>query len=111
MTAEDWAPYGRGVPDADGWYPDYRTPPAHLRPAPPTASASSTVDNTEPELDDSLLAIVTNWRFVIADLLEHFHLDLYDPAVRARPWPGVRTAIFALIDTPGSRIRRALTRR
>lgn len=52
---------------------------------------------------------MTNWRLVVADLLQHFHLDLYDPAVLSRPWPGVRTAIFALIDTPGSRLRAALT--
>lgn len=34
-------------------------------------------------------------------------LDLYDPAVRARPWPGVRTLIFSLLDT-SPRLRAAL---
>lgn len=92
-------------------YPDYRTPPAHVRPAAPSAGPTSSVSAAEPDIDGSLIALVSNWRFVIADLLEHFHLDLYDPAVRARPWPGVRTAIFTLIDTPGTRLRRALTRR
>lgn len=109
MTAEDWAPYGYGgEPDADGWYPNYRTPPAHLRPS----MATSTVEQSKPadDIDTSLYALVTNWRYVVADLIER-GIDLYDPAVRARPWPGVRTAIFALIDTPGTRLREALTRR
>ncbi len=106
MTVEDWAPYGIGEPDADGVYPDYRTPPASARPS----MATPTVENNEPAIDTSLMAIVLNWRYVVADLIER-GLDLYDPAVRARPWPGVRTAIFALIDTPGTRLREALTRR
>lgn len=108
MTAEDLAPYGVGEPDEDGWYPDYRPLPPHLKPSPPSASTSATPSG--PDLDESLLALVLNWRFVIADLIER-GLDLYDPAVLVRPWPGVRTAIFALIDTPGSRLRAALTRR
>lgn len=111
MTAEDWAPYGVGVPDADGWYPNYRTPPASVRPPMPSQGPSSPVERAESDVDGSLLALVLNWRYVVADLLEHFHIDLYDQAVRARPWPGVRTAIFALIDTPGTRLREALTRR
>lgn len=106
MTVEDWAQYGIGEPDAEGNYPDYRTPPANVRPQ----MATPTVEAPEPEQDTSLMALVLNWRFVVADLIER-GLDLYDPAVRARPWPGVRTAIFALIDTPGSRLRAALTRR
>jgi len=62
-------------------------------------------------VDDSLTAIVSNWRYVVADLLE-LGIDLWDPAVRARPWPGIRTLIFSLLE-PGStsRLRRALTRR
>lgn len=102
-TAEDWAPYGIGEPDADGWYPDYRTPPADLRPAP-----ASTVQKVD--VDYSILALVSHWRVVVAELILH-GIDLYDPVVRARPWPGVRTAIFALVDSPGSMLRAALTRR
>lgn len=108
MTVEDWAPYGIGEPDADGVYPDYRTPPAAVRPA---MSTSTVGTPKEPDFDTSLLGLVSNWRYVIADLLDHFHLDLYDASVRARPWPGVRTAIFSLLDMPDSRTRRALTRR
>ena len=52
---------------------------------------------------------MNNWRYVQADLLAIYHLDLYDPAVLARPWPGVRGAIFALLDHPDSLLRRALT--
>lgn len=109
MTAEDWAPYAApgAVLGADGWYSDYRTPPEHLR----TESSTSPVTQEAPDYDTSLLGLVQNWRYVIADLLEHFHIDLYDAAVRARPWPGVRTAIFSLLDMPESRTRRALTRR
>lgn len=62
-------------------------------------------------MDGSTLAMVTHWRLVAADLLAIYGLDLYDPAVLARPWPGVRTAIHALYDHPDSRLRRALTRR
>lgn len=34
-------------------------------------------------------------------------VDLYDAAVLARPWPGVRTLIFSLLDTD-TRLRAAL---
>lgn len=64
-----------------------------------------------PAVDGSLLGIVTHWRCVVADLAQHFGVDLYDPAVLDRPWPGVRTMIFALLDMPESRLRRALTTR
>jgi hypothetical protein len=47
---------------------------------------------------------------VIADLAEIYGVDLYDPQVLARPWPGVRTMLFALLDHPNSRLRRALRR-
>lgn len=103
MTAEDWAPYGIGQPDADGWYPDYRRPPEHLRPAPAAKPAGGV------EIDGSMLAIVMHWRLVVAELAER-GVDLYDHSVRARPWPGVRTLIFSLIDSP-TRLREALTRR
>jgi len=62
------------------------------------------------EIDGSLLALVTNWKLVVADLASEFGLDLYDPAVLVRPWPGVRTMIFSLLDSP-TRLRAVLTRR
>ena len=61
-------------------------------------------------IDGSLLALVTNWKLVVADLASEFGVDLYDPAVLARPWPGVRTMIFSLIDSP-TRLRAVLTKR
>lgn len=106
MTAEDWAPYGIGDPDAEGWYPDYRPVPEHLKPERATDSAVT----KQPDIDMSLLGIVTHWRLVVAELIP-LGIDLYDPAVLARPWPGVRTAIFALLENPESRLRAALTRR
>jgi hypothetical protein len=64
-----------------------------------------------PTIDSSLLTIVSHWRLVVADLLDH-GIDLWDPAVRARPWPGIRTLIFSLLEPEStSRLRRALTRR
>lgn len=74
-----------------------------MRPAPVAVEAKA------PEVDGSLLAIVTHWRVVVADLAQHFGVDLYDPSVLDRPWPGVRTMIFALLDMPESRLRRELT--
>ena len=62
------------------------------------------------EIDGSILALVTNWKLVVADLAKEFGLDLYDPAVLARPWTGVRTMIFSLLDMP-TRLRAVLTRR
>ncbi|UOQ58553.1 hypothetical protein MUN78_06945 [Leucobacter allii] len=106
MTAEDWAPYGIGEPDADGWFPDYRPVPEELRPA-ESAAVTPTGKDT---VDTSLVALVSHWRLVVADLALHYHVDLYDPAVLARPWPGVRTMIFSLLDSD-TRLRAALTRR
>lgn len=106
-TAEDWAPYGIGEPDADGWYPDYRPVPEELRPAAVKAQAPS---GAGPQVDGSILALVTNWRLVVADLAREFHLDLYDPAVLSRPWPGIRAMIFSLLDSD-TRLRAGLTRR
>lgn len=81
--------------------------PEHLKPEPVNAPAV-----TKPSaVDGSLLAIVTHWRIVIAELITEHGIDLYDPAVLARPWPGIRTLIFTLIDMPDSRLRAALTRR
>jgi hypothetical protein len=61
------------------------------------------------DVDGSILALVTHWRLVVAELAER-GVDLYDPAVLARPWPGVRTLIFSLLDS-NTRLRAALTRR
>lgn len=80
--------------------------PQELKPAAPDAPPSKT---PSADVDGSLLALVSNWRLVIADLAER-GIDLYDPAVLARPWPGVRTAIFSLLDS-NTRLRAALTRR
>ena len=103
MTAEDWAPYGIGEPDADGWYQDYRPVPEHLKPEMNTTAAAIEA----PQVDGSVTALVNNWRLVTAELAER-GVDLWDPAVLARPWPGVRTLIFSLIDSP-TRLREALT--
>lgn len=108
MTAEDWAPYGIGDPDAEGWYPDYRTPPADLRPAVATHASPTDPDAKRIEIDGTIVALLQHWRLVVAELAER-GVDLYDPAVRARPWPGVRTLIFSLLDSP-TRLRAALTR-
>jgi hypothetical protein len=62
-----------------------------------------------PDLDYSVLALVNHWQLVVAELAER-GVDLYDPAVRRRPWPGIRTLIFSLYDSP-SRLRAVLTRR
>lgn len=105
MTAEDWAPYGIGEPDDDGWFPDYRPVPNNMKPAHEGPAAPS----DKPQVDASWLAIVQQWRLVVAELMER-GIDLYDPAIRARPWPGVRTLIFSLLDSP-TRLREALTRR
>lgn len=80
--------------------------PQHLKPEAPNAPAAKT---PAVEIDGSLLALVTNWRLVVAELAER-GIDLYDPAVLARPWPGVRAVIFSLIDSP-TRLRAVLTRR
>lgn len=62
------------------------------------------------DVDSSLLGLVMQWRVVVAELARVYGIDLYVAEVRARPWPGVRTMIFSLIDQP-SRLRDALTRR
>lgn len=78
----------------------------------PTAPAEVPAESDKPaQIDSSILAIVEHWRLVVADLMDA-GIDLWDPAVRHRPWPGVRTKIFSLLE-PGStsRLRAALTRR
>lgn len=73
--------------------------PAHLRPdAPATSSAARGLFWAD---------IVPHWDAVQRDLAERYHLDLYDPATLARPWPGVRTLIFGLLREP-SRLATAL---
>lgn len=102
MTAEDWAPYGQGEPDADGWYPDYKVP-ERLKPAAVDAPVRQS------DYDTSWLALVTHWRLVAAGLAQTFHVDLFDDAVLARPWPGVRGMIFTLVEED-PRLRAALRR-
>ena len=80
--------------------------PQHLKPEAPDVLPGKT---SAAVIDGSMLAIVTNWRLVVAELAER-GIDLYDPAVLARPWPGVRAVIFSLIDSP-TRLRAVLTRR
>lgn len=80
--------------------------PQYLKPEAPSALPAKT---PAADVDGSLLALVTNWRLVVAELAER-GIDLYDPAVLARPWPGVRAVIFSLIDSP-TRLRAVLTRR
>lgn len=52
--------------------------------------------------------ILANWNAVVWDLSAIHGIDVYDPAVLARPWPGVRTLILGLVDEPSSRLHRAL---
>lgn len=100
---DEWAQYGIGEPDADGVYPDYRIP-QHLKP--PATQAAVADDNDTVRF--GWLHILTNWDAVIWDLSAIHGIDLYDPAVRARPWPGVCTLILGLVDEPSSRLHRAL---
>jgi|GEM_PF-1637784 len=97
VTDEEWAQYGVGEPDADGLYPDYRVP-AHLKPAAPATDDRRSIWWTD---------IVGHWDLVIQDLAERYRIDLYDPAVLARPWPGIRTLILGLLSVP-SRLSRAI---
>ncbi len=61
------------------------------------------------DIDYSLLGLVMHWRVVVAELAQR-GVDLYEPSVRARPWPGVRTLIFSLYETSAV-LRAVLTRR
>lgn len=74
--------------------------------------AGAVTESAPSEVDDSILGIVTHWRYVATDLITLHGIDLWDETVRARPWPGIRNLIFSLLepDSP-SRLRRALTRR
>lgn len=78
----------------------------------PAAPTGPTGDASTPTVDGSLLAILTHWRYVVVDLMTLHHVDLWDERVRARPWPGVRTLVFSLLEPDSkSRLRQALTRR
>jgi hypothetical protein len=63
--------------------------PQHLKPEAPDALPGKT---PSADIDGSLLALITNWRLVVAELAER-GIDLYDPEVLARPWPGVRAVL------------------
>lgn len=66
-------------------YADYRVP-TDLKPkAAPTGRAYWWAD------------IVSRWDLVALDLSERHHVDLHDPAVLARPWPGIRGMILGLL--------------
>lgn len=80
--------------------------PAHLKPG----GAQAPAEPKQAEIDGSWMALVRHWPLVVADLSAVHGIDLYDPAVRARPWPGVRTLIFDLLDRP-TRLREVLTMR
>ncbi|MGV8972915.1 MAG: hypothetical protein ACOH10_11385 [Rhodoglobus sp.] len=95
QTDEEWAEYGIGDADEFGIFPDYRTPPGLIHPKAATGRAYWWAD------------VVGHWDLVIADLAERFGIDLYDPAVLARPWPGVRTLILGLLRVD-SRLANAL---
>ena len=105
ITAADMAPWGRGEPDEDGWYPDYW--PGHPQPAVPTAVVQTQPERALEGVYVTWNLLIQHWRLVVADLSLHHGIDLYDPAVRARPWPGVRTAIFSLLDAD-TRLRQVL---
>ncbi len=53
------------------------------------------------------LDIVQNWGAVLADLSQLHGIDLFDPAVQERPWPGVRLLILDLLSAD-TRLARAL---
>lgn len=57
-----------------------------------------------------LIDLVTRWDLVVRDLVAIYHVDLHDPAVLHRSWPGVRSLIFGLLSEPKSRLAAALRR-
>jgi hypothetical protein len=99
VTEEDWDAYGVGEKDPDTgiWSGGYRLPrEVHelargQQPAP--ARAAPVLGWTH---------LVGVWGYVVADLAALYRVDLWDPAVLARPWPGVRTLILGLLDRPDS---------
>lgn len=55
--------------------------------------------------------ILEAWDLVVPDLAEVYGVDLYDPALKRRPWPWLRGLLMGLISTPNSRLSRHLARR
>jgi hypothetical protein len=51
--------------------------------------------------------ITPHWDLVCADMAERYRVDLYDAAVLARPWLGVRAMILGLLAVE-SRLTTAL---
>lgn len=93
-TLEEWAAYGIGEPDADGLYADYRVPPELKPPAPGQSGAG------ERRAHYGWWHLAQHWDAVHTDLAEIYGVDLHDPAVLARPWPGVRLLIVSLLTRP-----------
>lgn len=79
-------------------YPDYRVP-SHLKPSAPTAREETRLV--------WVLDLVRHWELVHLDLAERYGVDLHDPHVLARPWPGVRMMMWSLVREP-SRLSQAL---
>lgn len=109
FTPEDWAAFGVGEVlghDANGIpiYEDYNPPAESLAMAASTDSAPA-----KREVDFTLYGLLSNWRLVV-DELGRLGIDLYDAEVLARPWPGIRTVIFGLLDRD-TLLRAVLTRR
>ncbi|WP_295035841.1 hypothetical protein [uncultured Microbacterium sp.] len=49
-------------------------------------------------------------RYVLLDLEQYFHVDVYDLDEVARPWRWLRNQILGLIDIPDSRLARNIDR-
>jgi len=86
------------------WSKGYQIPAAvQAAMAPGTAAAAG-----EPERVIWWWDIVQHWDLVLADMASLFGVDLYDPAVLARPSPGIRTLILTLPGNPRSLLHHAL---
>lgn len=77
--------------------------PPELRPAAPTPAPDPAAKTIW------WIDIVKHWDLVVCDMSSRYGIDLYDPAVQARPWPGIRTMIFGLLQGDGL-LARALRR-
>jgi hypothetical protein len=97
VSDDEWAQYGVGEPDENGWYADYRIPP-ELKPV---------AEDDAPGRSVWWSDIIEHWGEVLCDMSEVYGIDLYDPVVLARPWPGVRTMVLGLLSRP-SRLSHAL---
>ena len=49
-------------------------------------------------------------RYVLLDLEQYFHVDVYDLDEVHRPWRWLRNQILGLIDIPDSRLARSIDR-